>query len=104
MLLQILKGDLKLGRKENRKRDRKVRKILNKDQYERLQNDINLEFIENEVEARCDNFRQLFIDCFTEAIEKNNMSKTKAIAILDDVAIIMKRNVAEKREKKNGES
>lgn len=93
-----------MGRKEDRQRSRVVNKKLTKGQFNQLQGDINQEFINREVAIQTKKFREFFSDCFIDAVIKNNISQSKALSILDDVAIIMKRKVSEKREKKNGES
>lgn len=90
-----------MGRAEDRKRKKYISKKLTQKQFEILKSDINRELIEKEVSERCKYFKELFSDCLAEAFVKNNLPKTKLRLILDDVALIMKRKVEERR---NGNS
>lgn len=90
-----------MGRAEDRKRKKYISKKLTQKQFENLKNDINNEIINKEVAERCQNFKELFADCLAEAFVKNNLPKTKLRLILDDVVLIMKRKVEERR---NGNS
>lgn len=93
-----------MGRAEDRKRKKNVSKKLTGSQFNRLKSDINHEYVQIEVESQMNKFRGLFSECFIEAVMKNNISQIKALTILDDTCLIMKRKIASKREKKDGES
>lgn len=86
-----------MGRVENRKKKKSISKKLTVDQYNNLVNSVNKEYIEKEVQDRVIWFKNLFSECLVEAFEKNNLSKAKAIMILEDVSTIMQRKGSEKR-------
>ena len=88
---------MNIGRAESRKKAKYISKRLGKDQFEKLQNEINMEYINKEVNDRVENFKKLFGECLQEAFKKNNISNIKANLLLDDVALIMQQKVVEKR-------
>lgn len=90
-----------MGRAEIRKKRKYMSKKLTSEQYNNLLNDVNKEYIESEVQDRVIWFKNLFSDCLVEAFEKNNISKTKAIMILEDVGKIMRRRESEKKNEKS---
>ncbi|MGG7177204.1 hypothetical protein ACQPU1_06425 [Clostridium paraputrificum] len=90
-----------MGRAEKRKKAKYVSKKLTPGQFAKLENDINKEFINDEVNNQTAYFRKLFSECLKEAFKKNSVSEIKALMILDDVELIMIRKV---EEKKNGKS
>lgn len=85
-----------MGRAEIRKKRKYMSKKLTSEQYNNLLNDVNKEYIESEVQDQVIWFKNLFSDCLVEAFEKNNISKIKAIMILEDVSKIMQRKGSEK--------
>lgn len=90
-----------MGRAEIRKQRKYVSKKLSEEQYKNLLSDVNKEYVESEVENRVIWFKNLFSECLIEAFEKNNISKSKSLMILDDVDTIMHRKASEK---KNGKA
>lgn len=90
-----------MGRAENRKMKKYVSKKLSEEQYKTLMSDVNKEFVEKEVQERVIWFKNLFSECLVEAFEKNNVTKNKALMILDDVDTIMHRKASEN---KNGKA
>lgn len=90
-----------MGRAEIRKQRKYVSKKLSEEQYKNLISDVNKEYVESEVENRVIWFKNMFSDCLIEAFEKNNITKNKALMILDDVDTIMHRKASDK---KNGKA
>lgn len=90
-----------MGRAEIRKQRKYVSKKLSNEQYKNLVNDVNKEYVEREVQDRVMWFKNLFSECLIESFEKNNISKSKALMILDDVDTIIQRKASEK---KNGKA
>lgn len=87
-----------MGRAEDRKKKKFMKKRLTNEQLGRLQSETNLEYINLEVEKKCDFFKNLFSDCIIEAFKKNGFSNIQANKLLDDVEIIMKKKVAKSNE------
>lgn len=90
-----------MGRAEIRKQRKYVSKKLSEEQYKNLLSDVNKEYVESEVENRVIWFKNMFSECLIEAFEKNNITKSKALMILDEVDTIMHRKGSEK---KNGKA
>lgn len=86
-----------MGRAEIRKQKKYISKKLSEEQYKNLLSDVNREYVESEVENRVIWFKNLFSECLIEAFEKNNITKNKALMILDDVNTIIHRKASEKR-------
>ena len=86
-----------MGRAESRKKAKYIKKRLTTDQFNKLERDINKQYIQDEVTRQTEVFKKLFSECLTEAFKQNNISLIKANMILDDVSIIMQRKVSEKR-------
>lgn len=84
-----------MGRAEIRKQRKYMSKKLTEGQYNSLLNDVNKEFINEEVKEQVTWFKNLFSECLVEAFEKNNIGKKKALMILDDVTTIMQRKASE---------
>lgn len=90
-----------MGRAEDRKRNKYINTRLTKEQFEVFRSDINKKYIENEVKLEVDKFISFYTECMLESLENNGINKTKTILILEDVNVIMKRKMGEKR---NGKS
>ena len=86
-----------MSRSERRKQIKHVNKKLTTEQFQKLQSDRNREFIDQEVLKQTNHFKMLFTECLNESFKKNGISNLKAKMILEDVLIIMKRKVSEKR-------
>jgi hypothetical protein len=86
-----------MGRAEDRRKMKKVKKKLTENQFNQLHSAINQEFINEEVTRQMTSFKDLFSDCLIEALKKNNICLTKITAILDDTKLIMVRRVEERR-------
>lgn len=92
-----------MNRAERRKMQRKGRKkglTLSDEQVAKIQSEANMEYIRMEVERRMKINETLFSEALIEAFERNNISKTKGKMLLDDISLIMRRKVAEKRNEK----
>ena len=85
-----------MGRAEIRKQRKYVSKKLSEEQYRNLMSDVNKEYLDREVKNQVIWFKNLFSECLIESFEKNNISKSKALMILDDVDTIMQRKASEK--------
>ena len=90
-----------MGRAEDRKRNKYINTRLTKEQFEVFRSDTNKKYIENEVKLEVDKFISFYTECMLESLENNGINKTKTILILEDVNVIMKRKMGEKR---NGKS
>lgn len=83
-----------MGRAEDRKKKKIMKRKLTNVQLDRLQSEANLEYINQEVEKKCDFFKELFSQCITEAFKKNGFTNVQANKLLDDVQIIMRKKVS----------
>lgn len=90
-----------MGRAEDRRKKKYIKKRLTPKQFQILQSDCNMEYVEMEVQKRMEYNKKLFSDGLEFAFKNNNISNVKAKAILDDVILYMQRKV---KEKENGKS
>lgn len=90
-----------MGRAENRKMKKHLRNSLTPEQFATLQSQANKDMVQLEVNNQIKFYQGLWSECLTEAFKKNGYSNEKAKMLLDDVEIIMRRKVEEKR---NGNS
>lgn len=90
-----------MGRAENRKAKREMKKKLTPTQFEILQSSANKEIVELEVANQIKFYQDLWGKCIIEAFKKNGYSTDKAKMILDDIELIMLRKM---EAKKNGDS
>lgn len=88
------------NRAERRKAMKCFRGKLSQEQFEKLQSEANMEYLEREVQKRMDYNFELFKEAIDEAFKRNNISSSKANAVMDDMVMIMKRKAEER--KKNG--
>lgn len=86
-----------MGRAQRRQQQRLIKKRLAPEDYNRMVKNIDYDFINEEVEKRCNFFKELFAECMVEAMQKNGISKGKVNLILDDIHLTMLRKVEEKR-------
>lgn len=82
-----------MGRAQRRAQEKYVKSKLPQDQYEKLVNEINYEYINSEVNKGMNKFKALFAECLLESFKKNGITNSKAKAVLDDVDILMVRKV-----------
>lgn len=82
-----------MGRVERRKQQKHMSKKLTPEQFNSLQSGINQDFINIEVEKRCDFFKTLFSESLKQAFKNHGISNSKAKVILDDVEAIIIRKV-----------
>lgn len=79
----------------NRKRKRNMQKRfkLTDEQLNKLQSEANMEYVETEVKKRLEVFQGVFNKCLLEAFDRNGISKIKAKSVIDDVELLVKREV-----------
>ncbi len=82
-----------MGRAERRKQQRIMNKKLSADQFNKLQNEVNKDYINIEVDRQCTFFKNIFSECLIEAFKSNGISNSKGKQILEDVELIMLRKV-----------
>ncbi len=82
-----------MGRTERRKQQRVMNKKLSTDQFNKLQSEVNRDYINIEVDRQCTFFKNMFSDCLIEAFKNNGISNSKGKQILEDVELIMLRKV-----------
>lgn len=88
-----------MGRKENRKKAKVIQKKMTKEQFDSFKSEVNRKYIEDEVEKQIKYYQKFWNVCLVEAFKKNGLSESKAIMILDDVEIIMRQKIEEKKNK-----
>lgn len=86
-----------MGRAEDRKKAKEIRKKLTPQQFQQLQSDVNRRFIDEEVNARMEYYKGLWSECLIEAFRRNGYTTDKAKILLDDIGLLMKQKVEEKR-------
>lgn len=82
-----------MGRAEDRKRKKEVRKSLSEKQYERLMNIATSDYVKFEVNRQMDFLQKNFTDAIIESLKKNGFSNTKIAMIVDDVQSIFLKKV-----------
>lgn len=91
-----------MGRAENRKKAKYIRRKISDEQFKKLQSDINRAYIQDEVEKQLQFVQAFWAECMEEAFKKNNISQTKLKMVLDDIELIMARKVSEKKKNSSG--
>lgn len=82
-----------MGRADDRKFQKSVKKKLNDKQFDKLMSDINYEYVSREAKARFDAFRNSFLEAIVEAMKENGLSNIKCKAIVDDTERIFFKKV-----------
>lgn len=82
-----------MGRAEDRKRKKEVRKKLSEKQYNNLVNATCSDYVKLEVNRQMDFLQKHFTDAIIESLKKNGMSNTKIYMIIDDVQSIFLKKV-----------
>ena len=83
-----------MGRAEDRKKRKHIKSKLTDEQYKNMMNAVNREYIREEVERQCIWFKAVFTECIIESFEKNKIGKNKAMKIVEDVDLIIKRRMS----------
>lgn len=86
-----------MGRAEDRKKKKYIKKRLTPEQFQRLQSDCNMEYVESEVQKRMEYNKKLFAEALDEAFKRQNIPSSKVKAVIDDMCLIMKRKVEERK-------
>lgn len=87
-----------MGRAEDRKKKKFMKKRLTSEQLDKLQSETNQEYINNEVNRQVKFFQGLLSDSLLEAFKMNGVNNTKASKIVDDVQIVMRKKVNKSNE------
>lgn len=82
-----------MGRAQDRKRAKECRKKLNDDQFNKLMNIANSDFIKLEVDRQMEFLQTNFTDAIIESLKKNGFSNTKIAMVIDDVQSIFLKKV-----------
>lgn len=82
-----------MGRAEDRKRKKEVRKSLSDKQYEKLMSIATSDYVKFEVNRQMDFLQKHFTDAIIESLKKNGFSNTKIAMIVDDVQSIFLKKV-----------
>lgn len=82
-----------MGRAEDRKRKKNVKKKLNDNQFNNLMTRVDSDFIKLEVDRQMDFLQTNFTDAIIESLKKNGLSNTKISIIVDDVQSIFLKKV-----------
>ncbi len=82
-----------MGRAERRKQQKFMNRKLSIDQFDKLKNEVNRDYINIEVDRQCTFFKNIFSECLIESFKNNGISSSKGKQILDDVELIMLRKV-----------
>ena len=86
-----------MGRQENRKKQRYMKKKLSEHQFSKLMSDSNRQLVNEEVERRTEVFKTLFSECLYESFNRNGIPTMKANMIMDDIVVLMAKKVQEKK-------
>lgn len=84
-----------MGRTENRRIKKHLRKFMTQDQIDNLITDTNKKYLTNEIEKTISLYKKLWTECLLESFNDNGISKLKSKMILDDVELLMQRKVGE---------
>jgi ribosomal protein L9 len=87
-----------MGRAENRKMKKNLKKGLTNEQFQKLQSQANKEIVQFEVSNQIKFYKSLWTECLLESFKKNGISNDKAKMFLDDVEIIMRKKVSRSNE------
>lgn len=90
-----------MGRAENRKKMKSIKKRMTDEQFGQLNSEINRQYINDEVNSQICFYQKLWSDCIIEAFKKCGYTLDKAKIILDETESIMLKKV---EAKKNGKS
>lgn len=80
-----------MGRAENRKHKKGVKRKLTPEQYNQLTTNITNDLVEEEMKKRVEYFQTLFTEVMEYAMKKNKISDKKYAEILQDMEIEMLR-------------
>ena len=83
-----------MGRAEDRKKRKHIKSKLTDEQFKNMMNSVNREYIRDEVERQCTWYKKVFTECIIESFEKNKIGKNKAMKIIEDVDLIIKRRMS----------
>lgn len=76
-----------MGRAEDRKKSKNIKKKLTDKQYQEMMNSVNKKYLIDEVNAKCNIFSGILLDAVEESLKKNGISNTKISQILRDVEL-----------------
>lgn len=82
-----------MGRTENRKMKRKVDKKVGKGVIDKITKGLDKEFIDYQVNTRCQKFESYLIDSFVEAMKRNGLTNNQIKKISDDIELILRKKV-----------
>lgn len=82
-----------MGRTENRKMKRKVDKRVGKGVIDKITKGLDKEFIDYQVNTRCQKFESYLIDSFVEAMKRNGLTNNQIKKISDDIELILRKKV-----------
>lgn len=82
-----------MGRAEDRKRAKNVKKKLNDEQFNNLMNMASSDYIKIEVNRQMNFLQKHFTDAIIESLKKNGFNNTKIAMIIDDVQSIFLKKV-----------
>ncbi len=82
-----------MGRAEDRKRAKNVKKKLNDEQFNNLMNMASSGYIKIEVNRQMNFLQKHFTDAIIESLKKNGFNNTKIAMIIDDVQSIFLKKV-----------
>lgn len=91
-----------MGRAENRKKAKYIRRKISDEQFNKLQSDINRAYIQDEVEKQLQFIQAFWAECMGEAFKKNNLSQAKLKMVLDDMDLIMAKRVEKRKQNSSG--
>ncbi|MGN1358687.1 MAG: hypothetical protein ACI4WU_04905 [Bacilli bacterium] len=92
-----------MNRASRRKKQRTFNKKLTPEQFQQLTSEVNMTYVERAVQDRMKCYELLFKESLIEAFKRQNYPTTKAKALLEDVALIMKRKVEGKKDEMSKE-
>ena len=82
-----------MGRAENRKKIKTIKKRITEKQFKALNSEINMRYVNDEVDKQIKFYQKLWSDCIIEAFKKCGYTLDKAKVVLDETEVIMLKKV-----------